>query len=246
MTEKKIATPEIAKATWEEMDNPSCRRVREKLVAAGYVTPSYKTINKWAAEGKWTKKKVTRKGRPPDSDRLSEKLDDAAPALTGDPRTSAEDIVNAALKALPPPEQPNEEPEAEQPKADDSEAQRQRDEQEARKRLKELRDAIMGDVSDEHLLSAAARQTLRTAIIIEGVLAELAPALIASAPEAVGKLQLAVAESLAAAGEPFDRIGAARDRAMKTINAGGAEIIPPGQNDPLADSLAAFKKRHAA
>jgi hypothetical protein len=239
VTEKKIATPEIAKATWEEMENPSCRRVHAKLIAAGYVTPSYKTISKWAAAGNWTSKKVPRKGRM----KFDRAVDDAAPALTGDPRTNAEDIVNAALKALP---SPDEQPQGEQPRGDDPDAQRQQDEQEARARLKELRDAIMGDVSDEHLLSAAARQTLRTAIIIEGVLAELAPALIASAPEAVGKLQLAVAESLAAAGEPFDRIGAARDRAMKTIDAGGAEIIPPGQKDPLADSLAAFKKRHAA
>lgn len=233
MTEKKIATPEIAKATWEEMDNPSCRRVEQKLKAAGYVTPSYRTINKWQVEGQWKTKKALPK-HP--LRKVRQKLDDASPALTGDPRTKAEDIVDAAFKALPPPDSARSGQEDEQANRDD----------EARARLKELRDAIMGDVTDEFLLSAAARQTLRTAIIIEGVLAEMAPALVAADPEAVGRLQLAVAESLAAAGEPFDRIGAARDRAMKTISPGGAQIIEPGQSDPLADSLSAFKKRHAA
>ena len=244
MSEKKVATPAIAKATWDDMEAPSARAVREKLIAAGYVTPSFKTINKWRAAGNWHLKKPTR-GSKVDRD-----LDNASPVLTGDPRTKAEDIVKAAFKALPPPEEPKrEEPKVEEPKAEQTEQSSDAEQQaheESRKRLKELRDAITGDMSDEALLSTAARQTLKTAIIIEGVLAELAPMLIAQAPEAVGKLQLAVASSLAAAGEPFDRIGAARERSMKTINAGGAEIIAPGEPDPLADSIRAFKKQHAA
>ncbi|MCA1458081.1 hypothetical protein I6F35_33650 [Bradyrhizobium sp. BRP22] len=252
MTEQKVATPEIARATWEEMVNPSVRRVEEKLKAAGYVTPSYRTINKWqkGAEqlGKpWTTRKAPRAGK---ISKARQHLDDATPALTGDPRSKAEDIVEAAFKALPPPDEPEQE-RPEQPTGDDPDAQRRQDEQEARARLKAIRDIISGnDISDELLLTTAARQTLKTAIIIEAVLGELAPALIAEMPEAVGKLQLAVAESLAAAGEPYDRVGRARELAMKTISSGGgnatAEVIPPGSDDPLADSLAAFKKRHAA
>jgi hypothetical protein len=239
VSEKKIATPEIAKATWEEMIDPSVRRVEAKLKAAGYATPSYRTINNWqkeaAAAGKpWktTKAAASAKGK---LKKVRKALDDATPALTGDPRSKAEDVVNAAFKALPPPEQ--EAPKADQPDPD----------AEVRERLKAIRDAIAGDPTDESLLSMAARQTLKTAIIIEAVLGEMAPALILAAPEAVGKLQLAVAESLAAAGEPYDRIGRARELAMKTIGPSGteAEIIPPGASDPLADALAAFKRNAA-
>src|SRR5262249_16412970 len=150
-----------------------------------------------------------------------QRLDDATPALTGDPRSKADDIVEAAFKALPPPGEPEAEQTA-QPDGDDPDALRRQDEQEARARLKAIRDIISGDaISHEVLLTTAARQTLKTAIIIEAVLGEMAPALIAQAPEAVGKLQLAVAESLAAAGEPYDRVGRARELAMKTISAGG-------------------------
>lgn len=242
MSEKKIATPEIAKATWEEMIDPSVRRVEAKLKAAGYATPSYRTINKWQQEAeaagrpwKTTKAAASAKDK---LKKVRKALDDATPALTGDPRSKAEDVVNAAFKALPPPDEeaPRAESDPPDPEADA-----------ARERLKAIRDAIAGDPTDESLLSMAARQTLKTAIIIEAVLGEMAPALIAQAPEAVGKLQLAVAESLAAAGEPYDRIGRARENAMKTISSGGteAEIIPPGASDPLADALAAFKRNAA-
>lgn len=252
MTEKKIASPAIAKACWEEMENPSCRRVEEKLKAAGYVTPSYRTINKWQVEGQWTSIKTRRRGK---SKFVDQRLDDASPAITGDPRSKAEDIVEAAMKALPPPRAktedkvepppPQDDGPPEPPKMDGDKAEEPKSD-EMPEWIKEVREAISGDVSDEMLLSVAARTTLRTAIAIEAVLGQMAPQLVAAAPEAVGKLQLAVAESLKAAGEPFDRIGAARDRAMKTINAGGGEVIPPGSDDPLADSLNAFRKRHAA
>lgn len=252
-TGKKIASPELAKETWDAMDHPSCRAVREKLIAAGYVTPSFKTIANWAKSGKWVKPKGRKKSK------FGNAIDDAVPVLTGDPRSKAEDIVNAVMKVLPSPE-PEPEPKVEQPKTEqadkpndgyDEQVEAERDRRDARERLRQLRDAITGNVTDEALLSAAARQTLQTATIIGAVLAEMAPALISAAPEAVGKLQLAVAESLAAAGEPFDRIGAARERAMKTVGSSGAlngEIIPPGggHGDPLADSLSAFKKKHAA
>jgi hypothetical protein len=243
VSEKKIATPEIARATWEEMVDPSVRRVEAKLKAAGYATPSYRTINTWQKEAQAAGKPwKTTKAAASAKDKLKKvrkALDDATPALTGDPRSKAEDVVNAAFKALPPPEQEAPRAEAEQP---DPEADA------ARARLKAIRDAIEGDPTDEMLLSMAAKQTLKTAIIIEAVLSEMAPALIAQAPEAVGKLQLAVAESLAAAGEPYDRIGRARELAMKTISPDGRqdEIIPPqGASDPLADALAAFKRNAA-
>jgi hypothetical protein len=253
MSEKKIATPEIARATWEEMHNPSVRRIEAKLKAAGYVTPSYRTINKWQKEAEqagmpWVTKHAAPAAGKGKIRKARQALDDASPAITGDPRTNAEDVVEAVMKQLPPPD--TEQPKAEQ--NDDAEAQRQADEQAARERLKAIRDIISGEVTDEQLLTLAARQTLKTAIVIEAVLGEMAPALIAAAPEAVGKLQLAVAESLAAAGEPYDRVGRARELSMKTIGGGGpangalnGEIIAPGVADPLAEALAAYK-RHAA
>lgn len=248
MTEKKIASPEIARATWEEMDDPSVRRVEAKLKSAGYVTPSYRTINKWQKEAEqagspWATVKGKRGGPADRMKAARQNLDDAAAVLTGDPRSNADD---AARKALPPPEQPKaEQARSEDPKHDNSDDA-------ARERLKAVRDAIAGEVTDESLLTMAARQTLKTAIIIEALLGEMAPALLAVAPEAVGKLQLAVAESLAAAGEPYDRVGRARELAMKTIGPRGmnghgmnghamnGEIIMPGQDDPLADVLAAL------
>lgn len=247
MTEKKIAGREIAQACWEEMDNPSCRRVEEKLKAAGYVTPTYRTIHKWQTEGQWTTRKVPRPPRAPEARvRAQRKMDDASPALTGDPRTRAADIMRDFVKTLPP---PSDDARSEAPPPDDDgqpkmDAGGSDDPAEVPEWIQEVRDAITGDVSDERLLSVAARTTLRTAIAIEAVLGQMAPQLVAAAPEAVGKLQLAVAESLKAASDPFDRIGAARERAMRTIN--GGEVIPPGTSDPLADSLNAFKRRHAA
>ncbi|MFA5951495.1 MAG: hypothetical protein WC807_14545 [Hyphomicrobium sp.] len=230
MTEKKIATPEIAKAVWEGMDNPSSRRVRDKLIAAGYVAPSFKTIGLWAKKGGWaTKKGKTFNGKS---------LDDAAPALTGDPRTTAEDIVQAVLKVLPPPD--TEQSKAEQPqgeaKADTPE------DAELRAGLKDLRAAIEG--SPEALLAQTARQSYIASCVIQFVLTALAPTLIPSNPDGVAKLHLAAAESIEQAGKAFDRIGQLREQAMKTIN-GTAEIIEPGSRDPLAESIAAFKKQYA-
>lgn len=235
MTEKKIATPEIAKAVWEGMDNPSSRRVRDKLIAAGYDAPSFKTINQWVKKGGWTTRKVRRGHKP----RMQNKLDDAAPALTGDPRTTAEDVVEAVFKMLPPPDP--EQPKAEQPK---SETGQNSPEDDLRADLKSLRDAIMG--SPETLLSETAKRTYIASCVIQTVLTALAPTLIPSNPDGVARLHLAAAESIEPAGKAFDRIGQLREQNMKTINGGGAEIIEPGQADPLAESIAAFKKQYAA
>lgn len=251
MTEKKVATPEIARATWEAMDNPSVRRVEEKLKAAGYVTPSYKTINKWQAAAKaagkpWATKTV-KTGRPNKMRQARQMLDDATPALTGDPRSKAEDVIEA-IKALPPPDQKADDPKAEGTEEPKSKGQQFQDE--VFGRLKQLHDAISGEtVTDEIILTKAARETLITATLLECVLGAYAHVMVPQNPEGVGKMQLAVATSLAAAGEPYDRVGRARELAMKTIGGNGAmngEIIMPGAGDPLADSLAAFKKKHAA
>lgn len=230
MTGKKIATPEIAKAVWEGMDNPSCRSVQARLIAAGYVTPSAKTISNWAKKGGWTTKKVGKTFN-------GKSLDDAAPALTGDPRTKAEDIVQAVLKVLPPPD-------PEQPKAEQGDAKADTPEDaEMRAGLRALRDTIAG--SPEALLTETARQSYIASCVIQFVLTAMAPTLIPSNPDGVGKLHLAAAESIEKAGKAFDRIGQLREQAMKTIN-GTAEIIEPGSRDPLAESIAAFKKQYAA
>lgn len=234
MTERKIATPEIAKAVWEGMDNPSSRRVRDKLIAAGYDTPSFKTINQWVKKGEWTTKKTSKPRNPSKFNRL----DDAAPALTGDPRTTAEDVVEAVLKMLPPPdpEQPKAEQSKEEPKPGSPEDDLRAD-------LKALRDAIMG--SPETLLSETAKRTYIASCVIQTVLTALAPTLIPANPDGVARLHLAAAESIEPAGKAFDRIGQLREQNMKTIN-GGAEVIEPGSRDPLAESIAAFKKQYAA
>jgi hypothetical protein len=248
-----LATPALAKETWEATGKPSCRRLEEKLKAAGYSGPGYKTLATWIKSGFTVESKGEPKPKPkprprpepkpkpaterPKQDvpkRPAMRLDDASPVITGDPKTTAEDIVTGAHepRQLPP---PNGEPD---------------DRADIRARLKAVRDAIAGsdgtEPTDEALLSMAARQALKSAIVIHSVLAELAPSLIQTAPEAVGKLQLAVAQSLEAAGVPYDRIGAARERAMKTISADGMEVIPPGGEDPLADAISAYKKQHVA
>lgn len=235
----------VAKQTWESTVSPTSRSVRAAMISAGYKNvPSFKTISIWAKKGQWKKPPGKKKSK------MERKLDSVAPVLTGDPRTKAEDIVNAVMKALPPPDEPKQdEPKAEGAKDEDKnpdpEAQAREDAEEARRRLKAVRDAISGDPSDEHLLSTAARQSLKTSIVMDAVLAELAPQLIAVDPEAACKAHLACAESLEKAASPFDRIGAARERAMKTIGADGAingEVMPPGSSDPLADAIAAFKR----
>jgi hypothetical protein len=213
------------------MAKPSSRRVEAALKAAGYRTPSYRTIHAWSKD--WSKAKPAKETGPRTA---KENLDDASPSLTGDPTTKAEDIVNGTKEPrfLPP------------PAGEKTEEQQKTDEDAARARIRSLLKAVTGDITDEQLLTMAARQTYKTAIVIEGVLAELAPTLIANNPEAVGKLQLAVAESLEAAGAPFDRVGRARELAMKTIS--GGQIIEPGAADPLSDALNAFRKTtaHAA
>lgn len=82
MTKKKLVTPNIAKDCWEEMTDPSCRRVEEKLKAAGYATPSYRTIHKWQKAGNWETTKSTKQERA----KIKRAMDDASPALTGEPR----------------------------------------------------------------------------------------------------------------------------------------------------------------
>ncbi|HWW46301.1 MAG TPA: hypothetical protein VNZ94_00480 [Xanthobacteraceae bacterium] len=241
MSDFKVATPSIAKATWDEMDSPSCRAVEEKLKQAGYITPSYRTINTWAKEGDWQRKTKEKhpRGRKSKEKKVRENLTDAAAVLTGDPRTRAEQVVEAVMNALPPPDvegppRPNDEPKVEEESEADG----------IRNRLTALRNAITGEnITDESLLTEAARQNLRTAIIISGLLAEMAPHLMSVNPEAVGKLHLAVSESLAAASEPYDRIAVVRERGMKTV---GSQVIEAGAEDPLADTINAYKSAHAA
>lgn len=234
------------------MDDPSCRRVKDKLEAAGYVAPSFRTIAQWAKQGSWQGRREAPPRDPAKVERNAARrrakraLADSAAVLTGDPTTTVEDIVRDAERIVaPPPPPPADAAGGDQPASEIADPEQEEHER-ARARLRALRDAIHNpDATDEFLLTEAARRSLQAAIVISALLAEMAPALIAANPEAVGKLQIAVAESLAAAGEPFDRVGAARERAMKTISSGGT-VIEPGAGDPLADQIVAFKSRHAA
>jgi hypothetical protein len=80
----KPATPADAKAAWESMPRPSTRKVSEKLKAAG-LSASNKTVNLWRKAG-WTSN-----AQPP-AEKAKDALDAAAPAVTGDPSSKAEDV----------------------------------------------------------------------------------------------------------------------------------------------------------
>lgn len=244
MTEKKIATEEIAQETWASTGCPSCRRLQEKLISAGYVSPSYRTLAKWIA--RWPdpetgeKRKPNSAGRKTPQRKAQEGLDDAAPALTGDPRTKAEDVVDAFLqKALPP---PDDEPKAEQPKeeaADEQKEQPKSDEEILAENLRALRDAITG--TDEKLLTEASRRTYVASAVLQTVLTALAPKLVLANPEGIAKLHHAAAVTLGLAGAPIDRIGQLNEQKLKTIH-GQATIIEPDNADPLKDSIDAFRR----
>lgn len=230
MTEKKVCTPQIARETWEATEYPSSRRLKEKLEAAGYVTPSFKTLTTWMKD--WPQPAV--KPKHPSKPRVrkpKQKLDDASPVLTGDPRTKAEDVAQAVLKQLPPPD-------PEQPKGDEPKADAVEDE------LKRLKEAITG--GDEALVKEAWRQTFATAIAFQIMLRHLAPTLLLANPDGAARAHLAAAESLDKAGAPLAQIGQLREQAMKTINGNGHTIIEPGADDPLADAIKHFKTAHAA
>ena len=79
-------TPAIAKAVWQAQQRPSARRVARALNQAGH-SIHYTTINRWRAQG-WREIKGE---HPLHAARAA--LDSAVPILTGDPSTTAEDVI---------------------------------------------------------------------------------------------------------------------------------------------------------
>jgi hypothetical protein len=245
VTEKKIATPKIAKDVWDQLDRPSCRRVHEKLINAGYVTPSFKTISVWAKDAGWEKPKIKR----PRKSRIMERLDDASPALTGDPRTKAEDIVNAVMKVAhaaqdeqPPPPPQNDQPSDTDapPKAD---APPPVDPLEEETRL--FMQAIVG-VDLDKIIEVEVLETFRAAAIFQFVAGRVATQMAVANPEGIAKMHLSAAQVAQIADAPLQGIGIRRELAMK--NVAGTHTLHPhdGSADPLADVLNRFRVKPKA
>src|SRR5690349_12337918 len=53
MSEKQIATKEIAEEIWKSLPNPSCAKVHAILNEKGFVTPSVRSIVKWKTKLNW-------------------------------------------------------------------------------------------------------------------------------------------------------------------------------------------------
>jgi hypothetical protein len=88
------ATPQLAKAVWGRQRRPSARSVARALCSAGYPV-HFVTVARWKAED-W---------RPVDAahplDTARARLDAVAPLVTGDPRTSIDDLVSKAVDRKP-------------------------------------------------------------------------------------------------------------------------------------------------
>lgn len=82
------ATAELAKRVWKGQHRPSARKVATALNQAGYRV-HYTTIARWRSQD-W--RGVDQDGEAINAGRA--KLDSAVPILTGDPSTTAEDVVN--------------------------------------------------------------------------------------------------------------------------------------------------------
>jgi hypothetical protein len=92
MVDLPAVNPALARKVWESMARPSTRRVATKLRQSG-VTISHQTVARWRNRG-W--RPLEREQHPLELAR--ERLDDAAPLLTGDPRTKAADVVNGSAE----------------------------------------------------------------------------------------------------------------------------------------------------
>jgi hypothetical protein len=80
-------TPKLAKSVWNAQPRPSARRVATALRQAGHPI-HYTTINRWRSQG-W--REVKQGEHPIHAARAA--LDSAVPILTGDPSTTAEDVI---------------------------------------------------------------------------------------------------------------------------------------------------------
>jgi hypothetical protein len=78
--------PELAKSVWKAQRRPSARKVARALSQAGHPI-HFTTINRWRSQG-W---RGVKGEHPIDAARAN--LDSAVPILTGDPSTTAEDMV---------------------------------------------------------------------------------------------------------------------------------------------------------
>jgi hypothetical protein len=90
-------TPAEAKAVWDSFDEPSARKVADKLAAAGKPI-SFKTIALWKREG-WpgtSAEDVTKA-----AEKAVEMIDNVVPALTGDVTTTTADVAEAKKPAEP-------------------------------------------------------------------------------------------------------------------------------------------------
>lgn len=237
MTTKLIPTPELAKQAWDEMDHQSFRGLEEKLNAAGYASPSFKTLSSWAKDGNWTRKP---KVKPIPEVKAKKELDNIAAALTGDPRAKAEHVVDAVMKALPPPgDKPKEEPKAEQAKPEgEPESDADRD-----KRLNDQFRDRMESIANADLAATQQLASLgiyRASAIMSELLIAIMPQRLALDPESVGNAHLANAKALEFADLPLKSIVKGREAAMKTVD--GHEILEPSREDPLAAEIASFGK----
>lgn len=239
--EKKIATIEIAEAVWSQMVKPNCKKVRDKLIEEGYAVPTHRTFTKWRDKRGWPKTPQAQmqgdKGRIKGKKlgvQAKEALKAVAETLVGREGATPEDLTKMIIEG--------------RDAAPDKAAQAPTPEEQARLAFKTAIDdnlkRLQSFDTPEALLEGVSMEAMRTAHVMFGILAAMAPQLIVAAPEAVGKCFEAICAGMDVATSPIDRIVALHDAKMKIItfpqpNGKTAEILPPEDDDPLAASFKA-------
>jgi hypothetical protein len=200
-------TPAEAKALWDSLEEPSVRKVADRFTAAGRPV-DFMTIWHWKQKG-WASASTA--GITRAAARAVAKIDRAAPALTGDARTTTADIVaaRAAKKKAPPPD--------------------------TRSNAQRAEDALHEALTDATAVWASIRDTVTAKPKRAGAARKNAPPRrLLAAPEGVAKLMMAASAAINMAIEGYSQIPALQAHEAAAVP-GTQTVYPPGQG-PYAES----------
>lgn len=242
---QRTATPEDAKLVWDAMARPDASTVCKLLADKGFSVPNVRTIRRWQKAGGWEKpKKKTASPRRPyrtmtaSRDRAAGAMEGIAGAVLNKPDASSEDLAAAIVASKDPPPPPEAGKEEEPPLVVGLRELRRRGEEFAK-------------ADPEKQLEMCSMAGIQTAYTLFGFLDLIAPYLAQDKPDIVAKAFQAINDGLVNTMQPIDAI--IRKRAVDATiirhqqsNGAMAEILPPEQNDPLAESLKAIIGKHAA
>lgn len=214
-------TPAEAKAVWDSLEEPSCRKVADKFAAAGRPI-SFKTVNEWRNKG-WGSK--TAEQIEASASNAVEKINVALPAITGDvTSTLGGKLESPSVEAAPVPHQG--------PALPDT-----------RSSVERAEDALLKAITGATTVWDGIRD-LMAGTVPEGKV--IPPMMLAAQPEGIAKLMLAASAAITSAIEDSKQLPFLRAEAAAAIP-GTQTVYAPGQGPhagegdyPLRSAMEAF------